>query len=370
MPTVSVIMPVYNVEQFVGAAIESVLRQTYPDFELIIVNDRSPDGSLAICESFNDSRIHIVTNRVNRGLAGARNTGIRYAGGRFLAFLDSDDLWAPYKLEKHVRHLLANPGVGISFSRSAFIHADGADAGCYQMPRLRDIEPGYYLCRNPIGNGSAPVIRREVFEEIGYPDSLHHPDETFWFDERFRQSEDIECWVRIALTTEWVIEGLPEPLTCYRLNAGGLSANLHRQYESWERMIEKTRQYAPDFIARWEDMARAFQLRYLARQAIRLGDGTAATEFMLRALRAQPGIALREPGRTLVTAGAALLLRVLPQAVYRALEQFAVTCIGGLQRARIGRESKRRAAGAGNSHSAVDLRPGSQFASEAAGGRS
>ncbi len=345
MPRISVIMPVYNVEQFVGATIESVLAQTFDDFELLIVDDRGPDGSMAVCARYDDPRIRFLRNPQNRGLAGARNTGIRNARGELLAFLDSDDLWEPRKLALHVAHLDARPAVGVSFSRSAFIHADGSPAGCYQMPRLRDIEPGYYLCRNPIGNGSAPVIRRAVLDEIAFEASLHGAPEPCYFDETFRQSEDIECWIRIALTCDWRIEGIPEALTRYRLNAGGLSAQLHRQFASWEQMIAKTRTYAPGFVADWEQRARAFQLRYLARQAIRLGDGPAALQFMVRALREAPGIAVQEPGRTLATGAAAVLLRLLPPRWYRGLEAIAARWIGALQLRRIRRDAAGHAPG-------------------------
>lgn len=343
MPRVSVIMPVYKVQRFVAAALESVLAQRFDDFELLIVDDRSPDRSVAICEAYRDPRIRIVRHRENRGLAGARNTGIRHARGELLAFLDSDDCWLPDKLALHVAHLDARPGVGVSFSRSAFIDEDGGANRCYQMPRLEAIEPGYLLCRNPIGNGSAPVIRRAVFDQIRFRDSARGRAEDWWFDERLRRSEDIECWLRIALTTGWAIEGIPEALTLYRLNAGGLSANLLRQLDSWEQVIEKTRGYAAGFVARWEGPARAFQLRYLARQAIRLHDGRMAVQLAHRALRTDPCIAWREPGRTLVTLAAAYLLRISPRPVYTRLEGVAQHLIGRLQARRIGRDLAARA---------------------------
>lgn len=331
MPKVSVVMPVYGVEKFVAAAVESVLAQSYEDFELLVVDDCSPDRSVEICQQYADPRIRIIRHEFNRGLAGARNTGVRHATGDYLGFLDSDDLWTPDKLERHVAHLDARPEVGVSFSRSAFVDEEGRETGYFQMPKLSGIEPGYYLCRNPIGNGSAPVIRRQVFEQIRYSDDLHGNAEDFYFDERFRRSEDIECWIRIALTTDWVIEGLPEALTLYRLNAGGLSASLLKQLESWEQMVEKIRGYAPDFLRQWEALARAYQLRYLSRQAIRLKDGHMAVKLLHRALGSSGRILLQEPARTVLTAGAAYALWLLPVAFYNALESFANRLVGRLQ---------------------------------------
>jgi glycosyltransferase involved in cell wall biosynthesis len=338
MPEISVIMPVHNVERFVADAVRSVLEQTFENFELLIIDDCSPDASIAICETFDDPRIRIVRHTVNRGLAGARNTGVRHAKGELLAFLDSDDCWLPGKLEQHMAHLQARPEVGVSFSRSAFIGEDGTPNHCYQMPRLTDIEPGYFLCRNPIGNGSAPVIRRAVFDDIRYIADFLGSFEDWYFDEHLRRSEDIECWIRIALTTDWLIEGIPEPLTLYRLNAGGLSAQLFKQLESWEQVIEKTRGYAPDFVAKWERPARAYQLRYLARQAIRLQDGSAAVQLVNRAFRTEPRILLQEPTRTILTVGAAYLLHLVPQSLYATIENRAQRLIGNAQAWRIERD--------------------------------
>ncbi|MEO1186284.1 MAG: glycosyltransferase family 2 protein, partial [Cyanobacteria bacterium J06636_27] len=191
MKKVSVIIPVYNAEKYIAATVQSVLSQTYKNFEIIIVDDGTPDNSVKICQKFNDSRIRII-HQANRGLPGARNTGIRHAQGDYLAFLDADDIWLPEKLEKHVEHLNSSPTVGISFCYSAFINEQGNSTGICQKPRkLYDITPSYVLCRNPVGNGSAAVIRREVFEDIKFQDNLYDTLEDFYFDERLRRAEDI-----------------------------------------------------------------------------------------------------------------------------------------------------------------------------------
>ncbi len=313
MKKFSVVMPVYNVEQFVADAIRSVLNQTYPHFELIIIDDCSPDNSVAICQSFTDSRIKIISHKSNKGLAASRNTGIRAACGDFIAFLDSDDLWHPEKLERHLCHLELNPGVGLSFSRSAFIDYQGNPTDCFQMPRLTNIDPAHLLCRNPVGNGSAPVIRKTVMDAIRFNQFTPSGFIDSYFDESFRQSEDIECWVRIALQTQWQIEGIPEPLTFYRLNQGGLSSNLFAQYESWQKMIIKLTAYAPRFARSYASLARAYQLRYLARQAVRLNDGKTALRFLTMALTQNFRILFQEPGRTIATLIASLSLKVTPK---------------------------------------------------------
>lgn len=304
----------------------------------MIVDDLSPDGSIEICKTFCDPRIKIIHHSENRGLAAARNTGIRHANGQWLAFLDSDDCWHKDKLQKHFNHLIENPQIGISFSRSAFIDEEGKHNLCYQMPQLSNITPGYCLCRNPIGNGSAPVIRRQVFKDIAFVNEQFGHTMECYFDESLRRSEDIECWIRIMLKTKWVVEGIPEPLTLYRLNSGGLSASLYKQLESWEQVIKKTRTYSPDFVTRWERTARSFQLRYLARQAIRLHDGATATRLINKALITDYRIATREPGRTLLTIAAAYTLVLSPKRLYQVCESIAQRCLGLVQGHKISRD--------------------------------
>ncbi|MCJ8281142.1 MAG: glycosyltransferase, partial [Rivularia sp. ALOHA_DT_140] len=134
MKKVSVIIPVYNAQQYVGATIESVLSQSYENLEILIIDDGSPDESVKVCQQFKDPRIKII-RQANRGLPGARNTGIRNASGDYVAFLDAADIWLQEKLEKHVNHLNDSPTVGISFCYSAFINQHGNSTGLYQKPR-------------------------------------------------------------------------------------------------------------------------------------------------------------------------------------------------------------------------------------------
>ncbi len=335
MNKVSVIMPVYGVEKYVETAIQSVLKQSFSDFEFLIIDDCSPDRSVDICRKFDDSRIRIIEHTENRGLAGARNTGIRQAKGEYLAFLDSDDAWHPEKLHKHVSHLEMNPAIGLSFSRSEFMDENGKRLSHCQMPKLDFAPAEHLLCRNPIGNGSAPVVRREVFEDIGFESNQGHSDPISYFDESLRQSEDIECWIRIRLQTNWRIEGLSDPLTLYRLNAGGLSANIPKQLETWQRVIEKTRTYAPELIAKHGQRAKAYQLRYLARQAIRLGDGKMAVSMFHQSLACDAGILFTEPSRTVSTGLAAYLQRLLPKTIFKALMPLGIAATGFIQKLRI-----------------------------------
>src|SRR5690242_5160744 len=110
MKKVSIVIPVYGAEQYVSAAVQSAIKQTYKNLEILIIDDGSPDKSIEICQQFTDSRIKIIRQK-NRGLPGARNTGIRHAQGEYIGFLDADDIWLPEKIEKHVEHLDNSPDV-------------------------------------------------------------------------------------------------------------------------------------------------------------------------------------------------------------------------------------------------------------------
>lgn len=335
MNKVSVIVLVYKSENYIAATIRSVLEQTYENLEVIIIDDGSPDRSIEICQQFTDPIIKIVRQK-NRGVPGARNTGIRYAQGEYLAFLDGDDLWVPQKLERHIEHLSHFPKVGVSFSRSAFIDENGNFLYTYQMPKLKEITISYLLRCNPIGNGSAAVIRREVFEAIKFQTNLSGTIENCYFHEDFRHSGgEVDCWLRIIIQTNWQIEGIPEALTLYRINSGGLSANLLKQLELAKKEIEKICSYVPEMSGGSEGIAKAYYLRYLARNAVRFQEGSMAVNLVHRALAAHWRIILEEPRRTLMTLAAAYLLWLLPQNLYCQIEAFASKIIGAIQKRRI-----------------------------------
>lgn len=337
MKQVSIIIPVYKAEKYIEATLQSVLNQTYKNLEILIIDDGSPDGSREICQRFTDPRIKIISQK-NRGLAGARNTGIRHAQGEYLAFLDADDLWLPEKIEKHIAHLESRSDVGVSFSPSAFIDEIGQPLGIYQITKLKDITPLDLLCRTPIGNGSAAVFRREVLEEIQFLANLYGFEEDCYFDEHFRESEDVECWLRIAIQTNWKIEGIPQALTLYRVNSTGLSANLHKKLESWKKLIEKTHSYAPEQMTQWEKPATAYHLRYLARRAVTLQAGSTAVELFHQALMTYWRILLEEPRRTLITGVACYLLCLLPQFLYHQIKNLGIKITAMAQKRRMQQE--------------------------------
>jgi glycosyltransferase involved in cell wall biosynthesis len=334
MKKVSVIIPVYAVEKYVADAVQSVLEQTYENTEVILVDDGTPDASIEICKQFTDPRVKIIYQN-NRGASAARNNGIRCAQGDYIAFLDADDTWVPEKLAKHIHHLESSPNVGISFSYCAFVDEFGKPLGLYNATEYKIITPGAILCRNPIVSPSCLVTRREVLEEIKFQKERNGIVEDCYFDESLRQSEDAECWFRICVRTNWKLEAIPEILATYRLHSVGNSANLLNTLESWDQFIDKARIYAPEIVAEWENPAMAYTLRYLARKAVTMNDGSMAINLSYRALMTHWRILLEEPRRTFITLAAAHALWFLPQPLYRRLQIIGLKIISTSQKRRI-----------------------------------
>ncbi len=332
-PAVSVVIPLYNTERYIAQSMASVLAQTFTDFELIVIDDGSSDAGPEIARRFKDPRVRVITQD-NRGLAGARNSGIRAARAPLVGFLDADDIWRPEKLARHVSHLSVNAEVGVSFSHSRLIDEDDRPIGLQQSPSVdRHLDVMDLFCRNPVGNGSSTVIRRTTLDAIAFQDAKL--GRTCWFDESFRQSEDIECWVRIAATTPWRFGCVAAALTDYRITGGGLSANVEKQLGTWRRFRDKVRGYAPALEAAHGRRAEAYQLRYLARRAVKSSDGKIAYRFIRDALKLHPPMLREEPARTLVTLLAATGARILPRALYAPMSRGAVGVLGRVPKLRV-----------------------------------
>ncbi len=318
-PTASIVVPAYNSAGTITETLRSLLRQTFADFELIVVDDGSTDGTAERIARFDDPRLRVIRQR-NRGLAGAHNTGIAAARGAYIGFCDADDLWLPEKLERHVDHLRANPDVGISFSGSRMIDAAGQPIGIDQKPKLTGITAADIFKRNPIGNGSAAVIRRAALDGFAYR-PFGETERDWWFDETFRQSDDIEGWLRFVLTQDWRIEGIDGLLTLYRIHGAALSANISRQLDSWLGMRAKIGEISPDLVERHGPAATAYQLRYLARRAVSMRDGRLASRLVRQSARASLRPFLEEPVKTTVTFLAAEVLNLVGDSVYAAVER-------------------------------------------------
>ena len=163
-PQVSVIMPVYNAERFLRLAIDSILGQTFSNFEFIIINDGSTDGSLKIIKSYKDSRIHLIS-RPNKGLAPSLNEGLTRAKGQYIARMDADDISLPKRLAQQVDFLDQNPTVGLVGSNYIIIDDSGKKLDVTDVfTHPSDLKVAMVTC-NQYGHGSV-MMRSTVFKNI------------------------------------------------------------------------------------------------------------------------------------------------------------------------------------------------------------
>jgi glycosyltransferase involved in cell wall biosynthesis len=310
LPLVSVVIPFYNVERYIAYAVGSVLKQTYQNLEIVLVDDGSLDNSLEICQGFQDDRIKII-RQSNMGLAAARNTGILNSSGEFVALLDSDDAMMPDKLERHLQHLMTNPDVGLSYAGALLINDDNKSINIFQTPQLGPVGAQLVFCGKVILNGSIPVFRKEALMAC----MKDNNGRMGCFDESLRRSEDVEFWTRFALTSKFKIEGILGHLTQYRITRQGLSADIEKQLASWEAVLEKIRLLDPGFIEQNGDMARALELRYLARRAFQMQDGKQGLSLILRSLRQSPSLLIKEPRKTIITFCGCVVLAFFPEII-------------------------------------------------------
>lgn len=210
MPKVSVIIPAYNAERFVSNAVTSAAGQTERDIEIIIIDDCSSDRTAGLCRSMaeSDSRIRFMQNERNSGVSATRNSGVAAATGEYIAFLDSDDIWAPDKLRLQLELAEAHPDCPIIFTASSFIAADGTPFEyTLHVPETVGFKR---LLRQNIISCSSVMARRELL--------LAHP---FMYD---GMHEDYAVWLEI-LRGGAPARGIDEPLLIYRLSDGSKSSN-------------------------------------------------------------------------------------------------------------------------------------------------
>ncbi len=221
---VSIIIPTYNRASQLSEAIQSVLAQTYSDFNLIVVDDGSIDDTEKIIAEIRDDRISYHRLNKNLGAAGARNEGARLAEGEWIAFNDSDDLWLPDKLEKQFAYMEENPDAGMVYGKVR-VHSPG---GIYEFPNYAitgDLEGELYtwlLRRNTIDTPTM-FIRKRCFEEVG------------GFDSSLRCLEDWEFAIRFS--QRFKIGYIDKVLLDSFVSEGGVSRNIGAYYESRCRMI-------------------------------------------------------------------------------------------------------------------------------------
>jgi glycosyltransferase involved in cell wall biosynthesis len=266
-PAVSVVLPTYNREDVVGRAIESVLEQSYRDFELIVVDDGSTDDTAAVVRSFDDPRVAFLEYEENSGAPAARNTGIREAAGEFIAFQDSDDEWHPEKLEKQMEVFAdAPPSVGVVYTGFTRV---GEETETYHPgpgvdPKEGDVHQS--LLRQNFVTTQAAVVRAQCFEDVG------------GFDERLPRFQDWELWIRIS--REYAFKLVDQSLVTAYDRPDSISNDLDALVEARKVIIGK---HADDF-GREQLAKQLFGLGHSSLKARRAG----GRRYLARAVRTDP----------------------------------------------------------------------------------
>jgi len=305
-PAVSVVMPVFNVAPFVRRAVESVLNQTFTDFEIIVVDDGSTDGTIEALQPMCNSRLHIV-RQANAGSSAARNAGIQRATAPYIAFIDGDDLWAPQKLAIHYEIMEEHPEIDLSFSYSTVIDENGDSTGRFSRPARGYISFRELLIENLVHNGSAAVVRREALDKAG------------WFDVSLRSAVDHDLWLRVALVRPNNVYCIPKFLTSYRMREGQITKDWRRMEQSWGAMIEKMRRLVPAEVGAVEMKARSNLYRYLAYIAYENNQYTESAS-LLRAALESGFLHLLWDRRMWILAAALTVRAVVPPEMHRRLD--------------------------------------------------
>jgi glycosyltransferase involved in cell wall biosynthesis len=281
---VSVIIPAFNAAEYIRQTLDSVIAQTYPKIEVIVVDDGSSDTTSAVVKEFaaRDARIELV-QQSNAGAGAARNTAIRKARGKYIAPLDADDFWFPEKLEKQVARLeQCGSETGLVYCWSMLIDQRGELFGdCSQTVegRLRRA----VILRNIVGNGSVPLFRATTIEKVGL------------YLTRAEQGgaqgcEDWDLYLRIA--EHFDVRVVPEYLMAYRQAGSSMSANAETMATSFAVVMRRARERNSDLrssLFRWS--AGSFYL-YLVQNSYLWGHYHGCLRFLQKAVCADPALLL------------------------------------------------------------------------------
>lgn len=271
VPAVSIVMPAYNVESFIDAAIASVRAQTFTNFELLIIDDGSTDATAAVVDRHAraDGRVRLL-RQANAGISAARNVALRHARGAFIAILDADDAWAPTFLASQIAVLEQRPEIDIVTANAWFRGGPHDGQPALPTPDPRPDPDLTQLLEDETSVFIMSVFRRRVIEAVG------------GFDEAFRSNEDYDLWIRAALAGFRFARN-DTPAGYYRRRDDSLSADEVRMLTGILRVYEKTRPALanqPEALAILERQVRRFETEQVAaqlRQALQTGDLAAVT---------------------------------------------------------------------------------------------
>ena len=208
MPKVTVLMPVYNAAKFLRDAVGSILKQSFSDFEFLIIDDGSTDGSQSIISSYKDSRIKFVQNEKNFGVAKTLNRGLDLSRGEYIARMDADDISKRHRLRKQIRFMEENPEVGVS---GTWIRLFGDQPRVIERcPVGASVVKSYLLFDNPMSHSSV-IMRRAAMEQFHLR-----------YDPFFKRTEDFDLWSRAS--EFFAMDNLPEVLIRFRVHGASVTS--------------------------------------------------------------------------------------------------------------------------------------------------
>lgn len=226
MIRVSVIIPTYRRPEFLRRSIDSVLNQTFQEFELIVVDDCSGDFTLQVMKNYTDPRICFLQHTTKKGGAAARNTGIRKSQGQYIAFLDDDDEWLPAKLQLQVDLLNNSPWkIGVVYTGYNKVATETGDLLAYKAATKNGNLSLALHDKNWVGTTSSVLFRKECIETVGL------------FDESLSSLQDYDLWIRIS--KEFEFAGINQPLVTYHVHTERISTNLEGLRQGLMLMLEK-----------------------------------------------------------------------------------------------------------------------------------
>lgn len=248
MALVSVIIPAYNSERTIAATVESVLRQTLTDFEIIVVDDGSTDRTLQQLEVITDSRLTVFSQE-NSGVSASRNRGIAKASGQYIAFLDADDLWLPEKLADQVQALAADPAAAVAYSWVDYVDESDQFLRSGMHSKISGDVYERIVLGSFLESGSNPLIRKTAIEQTG------------GFDETLLTAEDWEMWVRLAAHYRFAV--VPQVQVLYRVSSRSKSFKLENHRLAGLAVIDKVFAQTPDSFQSLKHKALANFYKYL-----------------------------------------------------------------------------------------------------------
>jgi len=277
MELISVVLPVFNGEETIKETVNSVLNQTFRNWELIVINDGSQDATLEIVSSIKDERIKVFSYP-NKGQPASRNRGIARAKGEYISFIDADDLWTADKLEAQYQALRDNPQAAVAYSWTDWIDESGQLLSCGSYISENGDVFAQLLLQDFIANGSNPLIRRQALLNVGN------------FDESLSNAHDWDMWLRLAAHYPFVV--VPSAQILYRKSTSSMSANVWGMEASSLRVIEKALAQAPESIQQLKRSILANRYKYLTYKAVEWPlerkRGLAAMKFLVTSIQYDP----------------------------------------------------------------------------------